>query len=181
MCKCAWPLTRVLRATKDDEDDEDEDEEVEPAVHVKVVSPTGAVLHDEDDAEEGELSFIAESTGNYVFCFTNAFEDDDEGAGPIGLMLDIRTGIHARHWHAVAKKEDLAGFERELRKVEVEISEVHKSLLAMKEREQVMRDKSELTNSRVAWMSTASILVVAIAGVVQTLSLRAFFKKKNVL
>ena len=43
-------------------------------MHVKVVSPKGKALHDEDDAEEGELSFVAESTGNYVFCFTNAFE-----------------------------------------------------------------------------------------------------------
>ena len=42
-------------------------------MHVKVVRPKGKALHDEDDAEEGELSFVAESTGNYVFCFTNAF------------------------------------------------------------------------------------------------------------
>lgn len=183
-------------------------------MHVKVVSPKGKALHDEDDAEEGELSFVAESTGNYVFCFTNAFEvrligyyarrlcgiaalrcvarvadwhrglfcqDDDDGAGPIGLILDIRTGIHARHWHAVAKKEDLAGFERELRRVEGEVGEVHRSLLEMKEREAMMRDRSELTNSRVVLFSTLSMVVMGVAGVLQVLSLRTFLKKKKVL
>lgn len=81
----------------------------------------------------------------------------------------------------MAKKEDLAGFERELRRVEGEVGEVHRSLLEMKEREAMMRDRSELTNSRVVLFSTLSMVVMGVAGVLQVLSLRTFLKKKKVL
>jgi uncharacterized radical SAM superfamily protein len=97
------------------------------------------------------------------------------------VKLDWKTGVAATDWASVAKKEHLDSLTLELRRLEDSIREVYSEMLLLQQREQEMRDISEVTNSRVAWYSIASLLICVLSGIWQLWYLRRFFKRKKLM
>eukprot|EP00644_Phytophthora_capsici_P011480 jgi/Phyca11/508711/fgenesh2_kg.PHYCAscaffold_37_\ len=71
--------------------------------------------------------------------------------------------------------------EKELRKMEDTVDEIHREMLYMREREATMRNTNESTNSRVLWFSFLSIIVLLGMGVWQVMYLKKFFKSKKLI
>lgn len=122
-----------------------------------------------------KFSFTADAGGNYAVCFVNGNDK------PVRVMLDFKHGVEAKDYTEVAKREHLMPVEKELRKMEDTVDEIHREMLYMREREATMRNTNESTNSRVLWFSFFSIVVLLGMGVWQVMYLKKFFKSKKLI
>ncbi len=71
----------------------------------QVTSPYGNNLHHIENVTHGQFAFTTTESGNYLACFWIDGEHK-EGVGAT-LSLDWRTGIAARDWDSVARKEKI--------------------------------------------------------------------------
>ncbi|KAK8482913.1 hypothetical protein V6N11_019793 [Hibiscus sabdariffa] len=126
-----------------------------PRISVKVTSPFGNTLHHQENATHGQFAFTTKEAGNYLACFSS--DGHYEGAGELSVNIDWKTGIAAKDWESVARKEKIEGVELELRKLEGAVEAIHENLLYLKDREAELRTTSENTNARVAWFSIMSL------------------------
>ncbi|XP_038878125.1 transmembrane emp24 domain-containing protein p24delta3-like isoform X2 [Benincasa hispida] len=102
-----------------------------PTISVKVTSPYGNNLHHSENVTHGQFAFTTTEAGNYLVCFW--LTDHTHQAGiEISVNLDWRTGIAAKDWESVAKKEKIEGVELELRKLEGAVEAIHENLLYLK-------------------------------------------------
>ncbi|KAL2339807.1 hypothetical protein Fmac_007747 [Flemingia macrophylla] len=149
-------------------------------ISAKVTSPYGNTLHHNENVTHGQFAFTTTETGNYVACF---WLDDkhQEGAGETTLSLEWKTGISAKDWDSVARKEKIEGVELELRKLEGAVEAIRDNLIYLKNREAEMREVSETTNARVAWLSILSLAICIFVSVFQVLHLKRFFRKKKLI
>ncbi|XP_010553698.1 PREDICTED: transmembrane emp24 domain-containing protein p24delta3-like [Tarenaya hassleriana] len=156
-----------------------EDHSVLPTVSVKVTSPYGNNLHHQENIAHGQFAFTTQESGNYLACFWA--EGHNHGNKDISINLDWKTGIAAKDWDSIAKKEKIEGVELELRKLEGAVEAIHENLLYLKTREAEMRTVSEKTNSRVAWFSIMSLgICIAVSGL-QVVYLKQYFQKKKLI
>lgn len=71
---------------------------------VQVTSPYGNQLHFLENVASGQFAFTTQESGNYMACFWM------QGAGPntnINVALDWKTGVAAKDWASIAKKDKL--------------------------------------------------------------------------
>lgn len=149
-------------------------------VSIMITDPLNKYLKQDSNIDTSsddthKFSFHADVAGSYSVCFFNANEK------PVRVMLDFKHGVEAKDYAEVAKREHLMPVEKELRKMEDTVDEIHREMLYMREREAAMRSTNESTNSRVMWFSLASIVVLIGMGVWQVLYLKKFFKSKKLI
>ncbi|KAF5743913.1 transmembrane emp24 domain-containing protein p24delta3-like [Tripterygium wilfordii] len=150
-----------------------------PTISVKVTSPYGNSLHHVENVTHGQFAFTTQEAGNYLACLWA--EGHNQGGGEVSVNLDWKTGIAAKDWESVARKEKIEGIELELRKLEGAVEAIHENLIYLKSREADMRIVSETTNGRVAWFSFMSLGVCIGVSALQVLYLKQFFQKKKLI
>ncbi|KAJ9158599.1 hypothetical protein P3X46_024164 [Hevea brasiliensis] len=150
-----------------------------PAISIKVTSPYGNNLHQKENVTHGQFAFTTQEAGNYLACFWVGA--DNQGGGDVSVNLDWKTGIAAKDWESVARKEKIEGVELELRKLEGAVEAIHENLLYLKSREAELRTVSETTNTRVAWFSIMSLGLCIVVSVLQLWYLKSFFRKKKLI
>ncbi|KFK40939.1 hypothetical protein AALP_AA2G063700 [Arabis alpina] len=150
-----------------------------PTVSVKVTSPYGSILHHVENATHGQFAFTTQESGTYLACF-NA-EGHSHSNKDISINLDWKTGIAAKDWDSIAKKEKIEGVELELKKLEGDVQAIHENLLSLRTREADMRIVNEKTNSRVAWYSIMSIGICIVVSGLQILYLKQYFERKKLI
>lgn len=69
----------------------------------QVTSPYGNTLHTKENVAHGQFAFTTKEAGQYLACFWT----DRVANGDLTLNLDWRTGIAAKDWESVAKKEKI--------------------------------------------------------------------------
>ncbi|KAJ7965589.1 Transmembrane emp24 domain-containing protein [Quillaja saponaria] len=148
-----------------------------PTISVRVTSPFGNNLHHNENVTHGQFAFTTSENGNYLACF---WVDTKQGVGTT-VSLDWKTGIAAKDWESVAKKEKIEGVELELAKLEGAVQAIHDNLIYLKSREAEMREVSETTNARVAWFSIMSLGVCILVSLLQLWHLKRFFLKKKLI
>lgn len=149
-------------------------------VSVTITDPLHKYLKQDSDIDMTsddfhKFSFHADAAGTYSVCFYNMNDN------PVRMMLDFKHGVEAKDYSEVAKREHLMPVEKELRKMEDTVDEIHREMLYMRQREAAMRNTNESTNSRVLWFSFFSIVVLLGMGVAQVLYLKKFFKSKKLI
>lgn len=70
-----------------------------------MTSPYGNILHHRENATDGQFAFTTHETGNYLACFW--IDGHNEKGGDVSVNLDWRTGIAAKDWDSVARKEKI--------------------------------------------------------------------------
>lgn len=148
-----------------------------PTISAKVTSPYGNTLHNKENVTHSQFAFTTNEAGQYLACFWV----DHHGSGAVSINLDWKTGIAAKDWESVARKEKIEGVELELRKLEGAVEAIHENLLYLKSREADMRIVSETTNSRVVWYSIMSLGICIVVSVMQIMHLTRFFQKKKLI
>ncbi|KAL8151832.1 hypothetical protein V2J09_021640 [Rumex salicifolius] len=126
----------------------------ESNISVKVTSPYGNTLYHAQNQTIGQFAFTSHEAGNYLACF---WAENKNHTGDFTINLDWKTGIAAKDWASVAKKEKIDGVELELKKLEGTVQAIHENLLFLKHQEREMRSLSEKTNTRVALCSLFSL------------------------
>ncbi|KAL0335204.1 UNVERIFIED_CONTAM: Transmembrane emp24 domain-containing protein p24delta3 [Sesamum radiatum] len=150
-----------------------------PTISAKVTSPYGNTLHNQQNVTHGQFAFTTTEGGNYLACFW--VDGQRTGNAEISVNIDWKTGIAAKDWESVARKEKLEGVEFELRKLEGAVEAIHENLLYLKSREAEMRTVSEKTNARVAWFSIMSLGVCILVSIAQIWHLKRYFQKKKLI
>ncbi|KAK4401944.1 Transmembrane emp24 domain-containing protein p24delta3 [Sesamum angolense] len=150
-----------------------------PTISAKVTSPYGNTLHNQQNVTHGQFAFTTTEGGNYLACFW--VDGQRTGSAEISVNIDWKTGIAAKDWESVARKEKLEGVEFELRKLEGAVEAIHENLLYLKSREAEMRIVSEKTNARVAWFSIMSLGVCILVSIAQIWHLKRYFQKKKLI
>uniref|UniRef100_K3WH93 GOLD domain-containing protein n=1 Tax=Globisporangium ultimum (strain ATCC 200006 / CBS 805.95 / DAOM BR144) TaxID=431595 RepID=K3WH93_GLOUD len=149
-------------------------------VSLTIVDPLHKYLKQDSDIDTTsddlhKFSFHAGTGGSHSVCFYNTNDN------AVRIQLDFKHGVEAKDYTEVAKREHLMPVEKELRKMEDTVDEIHREMLYMREREAAMRNTNESTNSRVLWFSFFSIVVLLGMGVWQVLYLKKFFKSKKLI
>ncbi|KAE8654382.1 Transmembrane emp24 domain-containing protein p24delta3 [Hibiscus syriacus] len=148
-------------------------------ISVKVTSPYGNNLHHKENVTHGQFAFTTQEAGNYLACFWS--EGHYQGPGELSVNIDWKTGIAAKDWESVARKEKIEGVELELRKLEGAVEAIHENLLYLRDREAEMRATSENTNARVTWFSVMSLGICIAASSLQIWYLKQYFQKKKLI
>ncbi|KAF7126841.1 hypothetical protein RHSIM_Rhsim11G0129600 [Rhododendron simsii] len=146
---------------------------------LQVTSPYGNNIHHQENVTHGQFAFTTHEAGNYLACFT--VDGHYQGSGDVSVNLDWKTGIAAKDWDSVARKEKIDGVELELKKLEGAVEAIHENLLYLKSREAEMRTVSETTNTRVAWFSILSLGICIAVSITQLWYLKRYFLKKKLI
>lgn len=149
-----------------------------PKISAKVTSPYGTALHTKDHVTEGEFAFTATEAGDYTACF---WIPEATKASKVTIDLDWKTGIDAKDWDSIAKRDKIDGVELELRKLEDAVNDIHENMLYLRDREEKMRAVNETTNSRMAWFSITSMFICLSVAGLQIWYLKSFFQRKKLL
>jgi len=69
-----------------------------------VTSPYGNQLYHQENVQSGQFAFTSKESGNYMACFwlPNAPPNVN-----VNLALDWKTGVSAKDWASIAKKDKL--------------------------------------------------------------------------
>ena len=97
------------------------------------------------------------------------------------VSFSLSTGIDAKDYSGVAKKEHLKPIEVEMKRVHDMVNEIYNSLTEWEVREEAHRDTNEVTNEAVSNWSLFTLFLIFILGVYQTWSLKRFLKSKRVI
>ena len=71
---------------------------------VQVTSPYGNEIHHKEKVAHGQFAFTATEAGSYIACFSL---DGDQGGKKVTVGIDWKTGIAAKDWDTVARKEKI--------------------------------------------------------------------------
>eukprot|EP01098_Paradermamoeba_levis_P004091 TRINITY_DN1782_c0_g1_i1.p1 TRINITY_DN1782_c0_g1~~TRINITY_DN1782_c0_g1_i1.p1 ORF type:complete len:209 (-),score=70.81 TRINITY_DN1782_c0_g1_i1:221-847(-) len=149
----------------------------------QIHDPTGLRVWFKEGGTESTFAFTASKSGDYSFCFVDVIDHNvPQGHSDNRIVsFDLRTGVRAFDYSAVAKKENLKPIDLELRKMEDMVKDIIKELEYMRKREAEMRDTNESINSRVAWVSILSVVALVSLGLWQVWYLKRYFHQKKVL
>ncbi|KAK3023154.1 hypothetical protein RJ639_043829, partial [Escallonia herrerae] len=95
-----------------------------------VTSPYGNNLHHQQNVTHGQFAFTTIEGGNYLACFW--IDGNHPRSKGVTVSLDWRTGIAAKDWESVARKEKIEGIELELRKLEGIVEAIGENLIYLK-------------------------------------------------
>ena len=93
----------------------------------------------------------------------------------------LNTGIDAKDYSGLAKKDHLKPVEVQIRRTEDMLNDVYNALLEWVSREQAHRSINETTNDTVKFWSIFTLILIVILGLYQTYSLKSFLKTKKVI
>ncbi|CAN1179343.1 Transmembrane emp24 domain-containing protein p24delta5 [Linum perenne] len=133
----------------------------------------------QDNVTHGQFAFTTSEAGNYLACFW--LDEHQQHVTNISLGLEWKTGIAAKDWDSVAKKEKIEGVELDLKRLEASVESIHQNLIYLKERESEMREVSERTNASVAWYSIMALGMCIAASGFQLWYLTRYFQKKKLI
>lgn len=69
-----------------------------------MTSPYTNILYHRENATHGQFAFTTKEAGQYLACFSTS---GSNSTGTISVNVDWKTGIAAKDWDTVARKEKL--------------------------------------------------------------------------
>uniref|UniRef100_A0A915PLT4 Uncharacterized protein n=1 Tax=Setaria digitata TaxID=48799 RepID=A0A915PLT4_9BILA len=126
---------------------------------VHVTDTRGHTLYQRERFTEtsGKFAFTADEYDIFEICFTTHLPPNVRG-GNREVYLEMKRGVEAKNYNAVAEAEQLKPLEVELRRLEDLSDSIVQDFAYMRQREEEMRSTNESTNSRVLYLSIFSML-----------------------
>ncbi|CAK7322957.1 unnamed protein product [Dovyalis caffra] len=145
---------------------------------VRVTSPYGNNYHHGDQVDSGNFAFTASEAGDYTACFSAA---DHNPETTLAIEFDWKTGVAAKDWSKIAKKERVDVMELELKKLLDTVKSIHEEMNYLRGREEEMQHLNRSTNSKMTGLSFLSILVCLSVAGLQLWHLKTYFERKKLL
>jgi len=151
-------------------------------LNYKIMDNEMNVIFENKDISDNTFAFTSHKDEDYQFCFTDVTRAGSVSRGsPRIVTLEYSTVGPKKDYVQLAKLENLKPIEVELRKVEDLVNSIKVDFDYLKDRESRHRNTNESTNSRVAWLSFVSLLILVTLGVVQIYYLKRYFKTKKLI
>ncbi|XP_071706651.1 transmembrane emp24 domain-containing protein p24delta9-like [Rutidosis leptorrhynchoides] len=147
-------------------------------ITLKLTSAFGNSYHSSENVQSGQFAFQAVEGGDYMACF---FAIEHQPPLKIPIEFDWKSGVAAKDWSNVAKKNSVDMMELELKKLADTITSIHEEMFYLREREREMQELNIVTNSRMAWLSFVSLFVCLSVAGLQLWHLKSFFEKKKLI
>ncbi|KHN82857.1 Transmembrane emp24 domain-containing protein 10 [Toxocara canis] len=149
---------------------------------VRVTDTRGHTLYNREHFAEikGKFAFTADEYDIFEICVSSHLPAGQQGQQR-EVMLQMRRGVEAKNYDAIAKAEQLKPIEVELRRLEDLSESIVQDFAYMRQREEEMRNTNESTNSRVLYLSIFSMLCLLGLAAWQVLYLRRYFKAKKLI
>ncbi|CAI9591712.1 unnamed protein product [Staurois parvus] len=149
--------------------------------HLKVTDSIGHILYSKEDSKKGKFAFTTDDYEVYEVCFESVSSTGSAVTPDQLVMLNIKHGVEAKNYEALAKAEKLKPLEVSLRRLEDLSQSIIKDFSYMKKREEEMSDTNESTSQRVLYFSTFSMFCLVALATWQVFYLRKFFKSKKLI
>ncbi|KAL7110157.1 hypothetical protein ACP275_05G007300 [Erythranthe tilingii] len=147
-------------------------------VTVRVTSAYGNNYHSSDNVKEGHFGFQAVEAGDYMACF---FATASKPSTTMTVDFDWKSGVAAKDWSNVAKKDSVDLMEIELKKLVDAVQSIHEEIFYLRAREHEMQNLNKSTNSKMTLLSFLSLFIsMSVAGL-QFWHLKSFFQKKKLI
>eukprot|EP00343_Euplotes_focardii_P010313 CAMPEP_0205827260 /NCGR_PEP_ID=MMETSP0206-20130828/31408_1 /ASSEMBLY_ACC=CAM_ASM_000279 /TAXON_ID=36767 /ORGANISM="Euplotes focardii, Strain TN1" /LENGTH=224 /DNA_ID=CAMNT_0053128001 /DNA_START=93 /DNA_END=767 /DNA_ORIENTATION=+ len=151
------------------------------ALSVVVKEPDGGILVDNIYPASGRVAFTSRIAGEHVVCFKTS-STRWFGAGSVKLELDLQTGADAMNdYDDIKQMEQLTELEVAVRRLNDRVVELRRGQSFFRNREELLRNSSELANTNVMWFSFLQTLILVVSGVWQIQHLKGFFKAKKMV
>ncbi|KAM3717007.1 Transmembrane emp24 domain-containing protein [Dirofilaria immitis] len=126
---------------------------------VHVTDTRGHTLYQRERFTEtsGKFAFTADEYDIFEICFSTHLPPNVRD-GNREVYLEMKRGVEAKNYNAVAEAEQLKPLEVELRRLEDLSDSIVQDFAYMRQREEEMRTTNESTNSRVLYLSIFSML-----------------------
>jgi hypothetical protein len=148
-------------------------------IEVQVSDPMEKVLYSQDDIEKGRFAFTSTVAGDYIVCFHN--KGLSEFQTQRRATLDLKHGIDAKDYTNVMKSDHLTEVQWLLEQLQHRSAIIMDDFVNHKYREEKLRDNTEAACSRVVWFAIFTMCVVIATGIVQSMYLQSFFKRKKLI
>jgi len=151
---------------------------------IRVNDANGNEVWRKEGASDGTFAFTTEASGEIFVCFLDRVKPNLDLSNRNHIReatFKLKTGVQAKDYSSVAKKDDLKPIELEMLKLEDLLEEINNDMKYLRNREHVMRDTNESTNTRVLWLSITSLLVLLGLGIFQILYLKRYFRQKKII
>ncbi|XP_011035796.1 PREDICTED: transmembrane emp24 domain-containing protein p24delta9 [Populus euphratica] len=147
-------------------------------LNVRVTSPYGNNYHHGDQVDSGNFAFTAAEAGDYTTCFT---APDHKPETTVAIEFEWKTGVAAKDWSKIAKKEQLEVMEIELKKLLDTVTSINEEMFHLRVREEEMQQLNQSTNSKMAGLSFLSLVVCLSVAGLQFWHLKSHFERKKLL
>jgi predicted mannosyl-3-phosphoglycerate phosphatase (HAD superfamily) len=95
--------------------------------------------------------------------------------------LSVLTGVQAKDYSQIAKKDGLDSSQTALAQVIDALKSYYSNLIYMREREERMRQTYDLASGKIMTASAISLVLVILAAGAQMLYFKRFFKTKKII
>ncbi|XP_054453895.1 transmembrane emp24 domain-containing protein 11 [Anoplopoma fimbria] len=151
-------------------------------VTVTVRDPNHEVLMSKRYGKFGKLIFTAHASGQHFLCFqTNSTRFAVFAGERLKLHLDVQMGEHLIDPNTAKTKTNLQILEDSLRHLIDQMMYITRQQEYQREKEEVFRQISENTNSKVLWWAVVQTSVLLSVGIWQMKRLKDFFIAKKLV
>jgi len=151
-------------------------------ITLSITDPMDYNFFTRDFALTSRFAFTTARGGEYKLCFqTNTSTWFGSAGQALKLDVSITDGAEATDYEELARSEHLSALELSIRKLNDRVGSIRAEQDYQRRREHKFRNTSETTNSRVLWWSLFQVTILVGTGVVQSWSLKKFFKQRKLV
>eukprot|EP01060_Flectonema_neradi_P023341 TRINITY_DN31582_c0_g1_i1.p1 TRINITY_DN31582_c0_g1~~TRINITY_DN31582_c0_g1_i1.p1 ORF type:complete len:205 (+),score=38.48 TRINITY_DN31582_c0_g1_i1:41-655(+) len=152
-------------------------------IDIKITNPDGNVIFEEKAKDESEFFIHTTHSGDHTVCFYNRLASGVPFSPGMSrdITFKLNEGASAHNYDTVARVDHLKPIEVNLRMMEDTVRSIHAEYQYFKEREHVMRETSESTNSRAMWITLTSMISFFLFGMWQVSHLKKYFREKKLI
>ena len=144
-------------------------------IKMKVHNPHGELIATRENQYTFKIGFSAHSSGNYQVCFENKEEQDEV------IVFQFLSGVDAKDYSEVAKKENLKPIELNIMKLEDTVTQLLTELNAVMTKEQTTISLNDSISSKVMTLSIGTLVIMVVIGLMQTFYIQKYLKKKKLI
>ncbi|KAK2848879.1 hypothetical protein Q5P01_008713 [Channa striata] len=151
-------------------------------VTVTVRDPDHEILMSKRFGKFGKFTFTAHTSGQHYLCFqTNSTRFAVFAAERLKLHLDVQMGEHSIDHNTDKTKDNMVTLENNLSHLMDQMIYITKQQEYQREKEEVFRQISEETNSKVLWWAVVQTCILLSVGFWQMKRLKDFFIAKKLV
>lgn len=148
-------------------------------LQVSVTNPQGEIVLMHECEKEGRFAFTSHSGGEHQICITPLNTSPDVIRYNFSLVLEV--GDSAMDYSEIARLEHLSAIELQIRRLNDKIRAMRAESKYQRLREEEFLATSEITNSRVLWLTLGQTVILIGSGVAQLMYLKRFFQSKKLV
>jgi len=144
-------------------------------------SPVNILQYNAERQTEGKYNFVATSAGLYSFCFSNKMSTLTMKTVSFVVKIGSFDVEEPKLDPGLVKQEHISNLQNSIFQLKSGLQAIVDEQAYIKMREQVHRNTSESTNSRVVWWSLFEVIMLIAMSLWQIYYLRRFFEVKRVV